>query len=104
MKNQLAHTIATITEEDVKKSLQCRINEKYDDSCMNVLLNQVRMISAKSSFCQSYKTVNRFQLKSTIIQKGSPTWYVTISPSDSHNPLNFIVCNEGSITIFSCFP
>ena len=89
------HNINAIQEADIQQAIRNRLSNSKETNSVNDFMNYSRMISSKTPFCQLNKRVNRQQLKSMIINKGNPTLYLTLSPSDSHNPLAFVLCEEG---------
>ena len=60
---------------------------------------RLALSSSKAAFSQEAKSINREELRSTIVALGAPFLYLSISPLDVHHPLAYAFCKEGSLPL-----
>ncbi len=78
--------------------MKSKFSSEYNhQNAANSLFRTINFINNKIEFSQESKGRNRQELRASIMRFGSPSFYVTISPSDSHHIFAFIKCNEGKI-------
>ena len=83
-----------ITKDDLDEMLKERSEGNYSNEKMSQISKIVDLFFGKAEFSQSSKSKRRMELKSTIIRYGSPSIYLTISPSDIHHILAYTTCAQ----------
>ena len=97
MKTTKIQNIASVTKSDLEDALKARFSSEHDSSNpANSLFQTINLVNNKIEFSQESKGRNRQELRASIVRFGSPSFYVTISPSDSHHVFAFIKCMEGT--------
>ena len=76
------------------ETLQSEIENQGDKPRLNQIFRQINLIGRKIPFSQEFKLNNRNEMKSTILRYGSPTLWITITPSDKTNFLAWKFCSE----------
>lgn len=94
--------IAKYTIEDINlaiKNTQCGI---FDEESF-FITNHLKLAGGKAKFSQLSKSTNRTELRSMLINKGSPSLYVTISSNDITNILAYTFCmKDPSLFDYDC--
>ena len=83
--------IGNLTEEKLEKALKDHANQ-IENTESKQIYNQLTLIGSKAPFSQISKVNNKRELYSMLINKGSPTLYITISPNDVTHILAYVFC------------
>ena len=89
----LASKFAQISSEAIHAMTECVSNgdkitaNSFEERQVLELMKQVNAVSSFVPSSSASKAVQRSELKALMINQGLPSFYVTINPSDVHNPL-----------------
>ena len=81
--------ISKMTMKDVEDAIAAKISGEQANATTTAVFKAMNIISKVAPFSQLTKRKNLQELTATMINKGSPSLYLTMTPDDTKHPLAF---------------
>ncbi|KAF9478829.1 hypothetical protein BDN70DRAFT_775626, partial [Pholiota conissans] len=91
--DEFARTLSAISEDTIRKVCERVASgdlvtaETEDEKRVLCLMQEVNVISSNVPCSAASRVAMRNEIRGLVMEKGLPTFYLTINPADVHNPI-----------------
>lgn len=83
--------IKNLTLQKLNDAISAKLSGEYNDPISSTLARSMNIIGKAAPFSQFSKRKNLHELHATLINKGSPSFYITITPDETKNVLAYVL-------------
>lgn len=88
---QHKETLFNMTTQDIEEAIVQKISGNYSHKITSAIYQSMKIISKVAPFSQISKRQNLQELYSTLVNKGSPSFYLTMTPDETKHPLAYVL-------------